>query len=310
MTAIMRDVEHKKECWRSGSATRRAFTLIELLVVIAIVGLLVAILLPAIQAARESARRSSCLNNLKQIGMAILMHHDVERHLPPAWELTPGDSQGGHNRFQESVFVQLLPYLEEANQYVRYNPKVSIYHADNAGVIGSTIPVYLCPSMIPGEIDSGGAAGSYAPSTGSTRPDLYIDVATGRCLHNGSIIAVAVGSGDRIALRSITDGSSKTFAIGEFDFFGGATAGGPRWAGGYLLGAFGATWGTFNPETLPSDPAQYAKAVTAFRSDHPGGAHFLMLDGSAQYFEDATAPEVVSALATRAGGEIIDAATR
>ncbi len=305
----MRDVEYKIEYRRSGPATRRAFTLIELLVVIAIIGLLLAILLPAIQAARESARRSSCLNNLKQIGMAISMHHDVKRHLPAAWELTTGDSQGGHNRFQESVFVQLLPYLEEANQYVRYNPQVSIYHADNAGVIGSTIPVYLCPSMGLVEINSGGEAGSYAPSTGSTRPDYYIDSTTGRSLHDGSIIAVTA-RGDRLALRNITDGSSRTFAIGEFDFFGGSTADGPRWAGGYLLGAFGATWGPFNPQSLPSDPALYAKTLSAFRSDHPGGAHFLMLDGSARYFDDATAPEVLSALATRAGGEIIDEATK
>lgn len=285
----------------------RGFTLVELLVVIAIIGLLVALLLPAIQAARESARRASCFNNLKQLGLAISMHHDVEKYLPPAWELTAGDSQGGQNRFQESVFVQLLPYLEEANQYVRYNPKVSINHADNAGVIGATIPIYLCPSMVPGEINSGGAAGSYAPSTGSTRPDLYLDVATGKCLHDGAIIAFPAGKGQRIGMRNITDGTSRTFAIGEFDFFGGATADGPRWAGGYLLGAFGATWGIFNPDTLPSDPAQYAKAVTAFRSDHSGGAHFLMVDGSAQFFEESTAPEILSALATRAGGEIIDA---
>jgi prepilin-type N-terminal cleavage/methylation domain-containing protein/prepilin-type processing-associated H-X9-DG protein len=288
---------------------RQAFTLVELLVVIAVIGLLVALLLPAIQASREAARRSSCLNNLKQIGIATAMHHDALKHLPSAWDLTAGDGLGGQNRFQESAFLRLLPYLEEADQYVRYNPKVNINHPDNAGVASATIPVYLCPSMAPYEITSGAAAGSYAPSTGSTRPDFYQEAVTAKCLHNGAII-VYLRTGQRLSMRNITDGTSRTFAFGEFDFFGGSVADGPRWAGGYIIGTFGATWSPFNPDVLPDDPAEYAKAAMAFRSDHPGGAHFLMVDGSAQFFEETTAPEVLNALATRDGGEILDAAAK
>lgn len=296
--------------FRATPSPRQAFTLVELLVVIAVIGLLVALLLPAIQASREAARRSSCLNNLKQIGIATAMHHDALNYLPAAWDLTAADSLGGQNRFQESAFLKLLPYLEEADQYVRYNPKVNINHPDNAGVISATIPVYLCPSMVPYDISSGAAAGSYAPSTGSTRADFYMEAITGKCLHNGAIIAYLPRTGQRLGMRSIADGTSRTFAFGEFDFFGGATADGPRWAGGYIIGTFGATWSPFNPDALPTDPAEYAKAAMAFRSDHPGGAHFLLVDGSAQFFEETTAPEVLNALATRDGGEILDATAK
>ena len=283
---------------------RAAFTLIELLVVVAIVGVLVALLIPAVQASRQAARRASCANNLKQIGAAIVMHHDVKNVLPPAWELDAADSTGGSSRFQESVLVRLLPYLEEANQYVRYNPDVNLYHADNEGVIESTIPVYLCPSMVYRTAGSRPAPGSYAACTGTERPDYYIDLATGRSLHNGSIIAV-IGASDFLSFRHIIDGTSRTFAIGEFDYFSGAIDSGPQWAGGYVIGAFGATWGDFNPTQPPAEPSMYARAYTAFRSDHPGGAHFLLLDGSVHFVDDSISEVVLDALATRDRGEIV-----
>ena len=93
---------------------RSAFTLVELLVVIAIIGILVALLLPAVQAARESARRAHCMNNLKQIGLATLQHHDVYGKFPPGWAQNPftvpqgNIMQGGHG-----FFPFLLPFLEE-----------------------------------------------------------------------------------------------------------------------------------------------------------------------------------------------------
>ena len=282
----------------------RGFTLVELLVVIAIIGVLVGLLLPAVQAARESSRRSSCANNLKQIGLAMLMYHDANRGLPPAWRLTSEDKQGGSDRFQESVLVRLLPYLEEASQYTRYNPKVNILHADNAGVVGTTIPVYLCPSMVlSSSRDADTAPGSYVASTGSTRPDLYIDVATKRCTHNGAIIAQLEGA-SLVSIHRIIDGTSHTFAMGEFDDFGGAASDGPDWAGGYVVGAFGATAGAFNPATAPKDFSQYANTYTAFRSDHPGGAQFMMVDGSVHFVEESISKETYDAAATRAGQEL------
>ena len=83
---------------------------------IAIIGILVALLLPAVQAAREAARRCSCSNHLKQIGLAVLLYEDTFNGLPTAWQLSDGDSEGSGDRFQESALVRLLPYLEQANQ--------------------------------------------------------------------------------------------------------------------------------------------------------------------------------------------------
>jgi prepilin-type processing-associated H-X9-DG protein len=275
-----------------------------LLVVIAIIGTLVALLLPAVQSAREAARRTSCSNNLKQIGLAILMYHDVNRGLPPAWRLSSDDKKGGSDRFQESIMLRLLPHVEEASEYVTYNPDVNIFHADNAGVVSTTIPIYLCPSMaLSGNRDSETAPGSYVACTGSTRPDFYIDVVTKKCLHNGAIIA-QLESAELLPIHRISDGTRHTFAIGEFDDFSGAASDGPAWVGGYVVGAFGATWGDYNPAAPPKDFSLYANAYTAFRSDHPGGAQFLMVDGSVHFVADSISKEAYDASATLEGQEL------
>src|SRR4051812_45809590 len=124
---------------------RIAFTLVELLVVIAIIGILVALLLPAIQAAREAARRSQCINNLKQIGVAVVNYEQSNKYLPPGacWE--PGVRFGG------SVFLHLLPYLEEAPLYQVIDIRST--NVDGALLPGSTqrvdstvIQPLICPS--------------------------------------------------------------------------------------------------------------------------------------------------------------------
>src|SRR5687768_14201020 len=127
--------------------SRRGFTLVELLVVIAIIGILVSLLLPAVQAAREASRRASCLNNLKQIGLATHNYHDVYKRLPSSFVLQPTvpfDSW--------SVQARLLPYLEQGNIYQGIN--FSVTYKDSSQVFNGVqitsmrVPVYRCPSEI------------------------------------------------------------------------------------------------------------------------------------------------------------------
>ncbi|HXG11257.1 MAG TPA: DUF1559 domain-containing protein, partial [Gemmataceae bacterium] len=125
-------------------ARRSAFTLIELLVVIAIIGVLIALLLPAIQKAREAANRTKCQNNLKQMVLATHHCHDVYQRLPPATGWFPGTSSGGFG----NVFFHILPYTEQANVYQSTADGNGNYLAQNIPHKPTTIrmPIYLCPT--------------------------------------------------------------------------------------------------------------------------------------------------------------------
>ena len=143
----------------------RGFTLVELLVVIAIIGVLVALLLPAVQAAREAARRMSCTNNLKQIGIGLHNHHDVKLTFPP------GGMQTGRNgtACYTTWTIEILPYMEAQNLYDRYDQKVHNHHVNNLLVTTSRVKFYECPSdLLNGKLeepatgprDRGGSAGA------------------------------------------------------------------------------------------------------------------------------------------------------
>lgn len=118
----------------------RGFTLVELLVVIAIIGVLVALLLPAVQAARESARRSQCLNNQKQMGLAIHQFHDSKKKLPSS--VRPFAS----NTIRAGAFVLLLPYLERSDLFDQYDFSVTWSHPNNLPITSTRIASYECPS--------------------------------------------------------------------------------------------------------------------------------------------------------------------
>lgn len=278
----------------------RAFTLVELLVVVAIVGALIALLLPAVQSAREAARRTDCSNKLKQIGLATHLHHDALGYLPPAQEMESlGDNHG-------SALLFLMPYLEEANRLATYDFERDASDPANAQVVKATVPAFMCPSMVYTLDDSAFGPTSYGASTGSKSPWQFYPVPNNPDFngHNGAIAARPVV----VKLRNVTDGLTETFAFGERDYFGGqvSVSDGPKWAGGYVTGAFASTYGPFNPvDPAPSgtNPGPYQ---TAFRSDHPGGAQFVMVGGSVHFVADGIEEEAYDALATRAGGELVD----
>ncbi len=134
-----------KHCMRTDHVRRncRGFTLVELLVVIAIIGILIALLLPAIQAAREAARRNSCVNNLRQVGIAIQNYVDARRTLPP-FSLLPA------RRTSQpwSALARLLPYLEEKNLHDLIDWDVDHEFTAKPKVAGMRIGIYMCPSEV------------------------------------------------------------------------------------------------------------------------------------------------------------------
>src|SRR5262245_6554475 len=147
------------------SAGRRGFTLIELLVVISIIGVLIALLLPAVQAAREAARRIQCTNNLKQFSLAAQNYLSAVGTLPQGMTFqvdmnTPGASAWGQMWVSHSVFVSLLPYMEQQPLFNRVNFQVSNFNAPNFTVSATAVSGLWCPSdfkvMEPGTIPDGG----------------------------------------------------------------------------------------------------------------------------------------------------------
>ena len=126
---------------------QRGFTLVELLVVIAIIGILVALLLPAVQSAREVARRNSCVNNLKQIALALSNHEGIAGHYPASFKLDVGQTLSTNNG-SWSIQARLLPFLEQASAFSQIHFSLPWDATENraSGVPTLRVPVYLCPS--------------------------------------------------------------------------------------------------------------------------------------------------------------------
>jgi len=217
---------------------KRGFTLVELLVVIAIIGVLVALLLPAIQAAREAARRSKCTNNMKQFGIALQTYHDSLKTFPPGGCM-PVKSEMRSNDLFSSLHTMLLPYFEEEGLKSLINPKTDWQHQNsiidptkgpNFAVVPATvIPVFNCPSS-DGEnphedkqltsVFLLGVSGSYKNGQlyGTTHYILSKGLYDGWTKYGQKVPKQLRGMFDinwAVPIRKITDGTSKTIAMGE-----------------------------------------------------------------------------------------------
>jgi prepilin-type N-terminal cleavage/methylation domain-containing protein len=290
---------------------RSGFTLIELLVVIAIIGVLMSLLLPAVQQARESARRAQCSNNLKQIGLAFHNYHDAHFVLPNS-EVGSSGTLG-----RASAFAAILPSLDQGPAYNLYNFSLGNSDAPNKKVVAQRIGAYLCPTAIFRRVvplmGTGGAScdvndrapGTYAVSTGSGNP---WGPALGRPPHNGAIVSTG-----KTCLKDIIDGTSSTLLAGEsawnfadYTFTSGPCLNQVRWGFSYwsspypLATAF-TTMAPFNPKKMAGD----SNRLSHFRSDHTGIVNFVLCDGSVRFISENVNQTVLDALGTRGGAEVI-----
>jgi prepilin-type N-terminal cleavage/methylation domain-containing protein/prepilin-type processing-associated H-X9-DG protein len=297
---------------------RSGFTVIELLMVSAIIAILIGLLLPAVQKVREAAARMSCLNNLKQIGLAMHNFHDTTLRFPVA--NTPTFN---------SAFAQVLPYIEQENLGKRYNPALApgdITDVDGDGftnmmITNSPIKTFRCPSMKapPTEAAFPGWS-SYAVCIGN-QPNPFFDPGTGGnpTSDNGLILrggrSVSFAQIPGVQLTDVHDGTSQTILAGEMGFqlkdylftngpYAGSLRGGnTQWAWGYASYSFGSTGVMINK--VVGTPSDVTARLGAFRSDHSGGGNFLFGDGSVRFLQDTMNVATYIAMGSRNSGELL-----
>lgn len=243
------------------------FSLVELLVVIAIIGVLVALLLPATQSAREAARRSQCHNNLKMIGLALHNYHDVYGQFPPA---VIGPNNVPRQR-QFSWLVALLPFLEQRNLYDSLRLDLPWDDPHNLALLQRVLPdAILCPSEVQRTTEDGFFKTSYVAVTGAAPSPEFRS--------SRGIIALDRG----LRMEEITDGTSNTIVVGE------VTDGGPWFAGGAGTARRIDDWIVRKPW-----------------SQHPGGGVFLFADGSVQFITPNVDSQTLRRLAIAQDGQTV-----
>jgi prepilin-type N-terminal cleavage/methylation domain-containing protein/prepilin-type processing-associated H-X9-DG protein len=301
----------------------RAFTLVELLVVIAIIGILIGLLMPAVQAAREAARRSSCSNNLHQLGVAIQNYHDRSRAFPPGANLHLTEDLSGI-----SWRVLILNELEETTLYNEVKP-LNDGGAGNWSCQYNIVEGYLCPSLPrPSDGNTSLKEAHYAGVAGPGRNGKRISLEQFTCgdvAYDGVFFPVfkaptagnsklLPGSGTRIA--KITDGTSKTLAIGERNFNLSDWMTGGLWEGSpaTLICDRSAKNVSYRINTPVNSAGKFVdtdgttkKMLSndlVFGSNHSGGAQFCFADGSVSLINEDIDFTVYQDMCTIAGGEV------
>lgn len=281
---------------------RRGFTLVELLVVIAIIGVLIALLLPAVQQAREAARRSQCLNHLKQVGLAVHNFHDTYNELPPARIAT--------NYLGWSALI--LPFLEQQNLYEQIDLKKN-YANQLEEVQRTSIATYICPSRR--------GVGSLTTTPQSSQADIGAAWDFATCdNHNNSTYRAETSSGMIIiakgnqnayrsltSMASVTDGLSNTLMIGERHVpisgigIEETMGDGPVLSGWAYVSMRKAGVG----RGLAKGPNDTVSGRGTFGSWHPGICNFVLGDASVRSIKNTIDTENLGRLAQRADGEVI-----
>ncbi|MEW4566915.1 DUF1559 domain-containing protein [Tautonia sp. JC769] len=308
------------------AAHRRGFTLIELLVVIAIIGVLIALLLPAVQAAREAARRAQCANNLRQLGLAAHNFYTAFDSFPTN-ENSPIRYWG----------AQLLPYFEQGNLFDVYNHEDHFRVMANSTAVQTPLSVFLCPSTpesplmnpffpatIPAELRGTldpwpAAAADYAAGAG-INSNLWTAPAVlpGPRPNTDGVFQGNANSGRR-KIQEIRDGTSNTAMFLEsagrpLMYRGrlpvpnaGTTTSTSVLICGWAEGNVFVAWGYDGNGSAKGSCMVNCSNRFAVYGFHPGGAHLGMADGSVRFVKETIDAATFAALMTRAGGEIISA---
>ena len=295
---------------------KTGFTLVELLVVIAIIGVLVALLLPAVQVAREAARRTECLNSLKQWGLTFHLHHSANNELPI----------GSRNNPRQTWVMYLWPFIEEtaldaANDIDQhfYNPPATI-HFTLDGLTGQYVAAYYCPTDIGGDQTRGRyqrRRGNYAVNWGNVTYGLYRPTGVAPFAHLDGNRATPLAA----SFRKMTDGTSKTLLLSEI--LRASSPDDNDWRGdihnddGVFRFHTLLTPNTSAPDVIQSgwfqhnaDPLMPAVAgnrrrqVTASRSRHAGGVNSAFCDGSVRFVTNSISLNAWKALGSMNGSEV------
>ncbi|MBN2477384.1 MAG: DUF1559 domain-containing protein [Pirellulales bacterium] len=269
------------------------FTLVELLVVIAIIGILLAMLLPAVQAARSSARRASCSNNLRQIGVALQGRHEAHGVFP-AGCIEPRISAATASGRQLAWSAFLLPYLEQESLFERVDLDKAFDDPDNADAAAQLVATYLCPSVVrESNLVDGRAVCDYGGISGE-RID-YPQRPAFPPRPNDPFRGKGVLFYDRaVGMAEIRDGASQTLAVSE-----DAAWQDGQWINGRNV--FDQAY-AINAPSQPGVPWE-----NEIRSEHSGGANGLLADGSVHFLSEKMELSTLAAICTRAGGESVDA---
>lgn len=328
-TGSVADNDMERKCYQRQGITRRAMTLLELLVVIAIIGILTALLLPAVQQAREAARRTSCSSNLKNIGLALMNYHDLHQSFP-----------FGFNEHETLWSAMILPQLELKTMYdtlifQESGPGQWDSDSPNERAACTLIPVYRCPSMaVPQHIDDNPSGSvmegrvpiSYRACAGSngwsdTAETIPPDAPAGAIALDSMLLNGVFFGASATRFADITDGASNTILVGEsytdpyfikdgqaMDYW---QLGAPQMGTWYQNGtggtefseAVGSTGPRINSRLDLSIPG--AVMEVSFGSYHPQMATFAFADGSVRRLSATIDIGVYRALGSRNGGEAV-----
>lgn len=301
---------------RASSSIRVAFTVVELLVVISIIGILIGLLLPAIQMVRESARKTQCANNLKQLGLGIHNYSDSFQGLP----ISIGPFVEGHRPTRQlsgkGWMISILPHLEQPALYHAFETTFNGDFFSGGGLrtpsglvlMKTELPVFHCPSddssfgLSREQFQWEGvdvALTSYKGVMGDNSvwlPNTKECYKFGNC--NGLFFRTTYQS--PLKLANITDGTSNTFLVGEDVVRHNAHS-----AAYYANADWCSCEQRINYFPQPTSPRDWAKVIS-FRSNHPGGSHFVLADGSVRLTSQSIMMNVYQGLCTRNGGEIVE----